>query len=203
MAGAHSRKASEPEKKRVGRKRAVATTGTGKRKSAGPTSRKRILVLDGTFSIEEIEVKSTSRRKAAKTKKKTSKKVGKKESCTAKRAAKPKTAKKRAPAKPGPVVLESSPCIRTIVVLRETLAQVHGEASPVVIDASKVESIDTAALQLLVAFAKSRREQSRDVDLLDPSTVFCETATLLNLSEPLGIGGDVVTEEDDGLLPVF
>ena len=188
MARVNSRKASKP----------------GNRKIAGPTSGKRIVMLEGTFSIKEIEVKSPSRRKAAKTKKKTAKKLGKKVARTAKRAAKAKTAKKRVTAKPGPVVLECSHSIRTITALRETLAQVHGEASAVVVDASKVESIDTAALQLLVAFAKSRREQSRAVDWQKPSSVFCETATLLNLNEPLGIGENVMSEEeDDGLLPVF
>lgn len=150
---------------------------------------------------------SPSRRKAAKTKKKTAKKLGKKVARKAKRAAKPKTAKEPATAKaakPGPVVLECSPSIRTITALRETLAQVYGEASPVVVDASKVESIDTAALQLLVAFAKSRRDQSRAVDWQTPSSAFCETATLLNLHEPLGIGESAMNEEeDDGLLPVF
>ncbi len=188
MARANSTKASKP----------------GNRKIAGPTSGKRIVMLEGTFSIKEIEVKSPSRRKAAKTKKKTAKKLGKKVARTAKRAAKAKTAKKRVTAKPGPVVLECSPSIRTITALRETLAQVHGEASAVVVDASKVESIDTAALQLLVAFAKSRREQSRAVDWQTPSSAFCETATLLNLNEPRGIGENVMNEEeDDGLLPVF
>ena len=183
MAGARSRRASEPGKKRV--------------------HRKRLVVLDGTFSIEEIEVKSTSRRKAAKTKKKTGKKVAKKVACTVKRAGKPKAAKKQATAKSGPVVLESSPCIKTITVLKETLGQVHDRDSAVVIDASNVESIDTAALQLMVAFANSRRAQSRAVEWRDPSSVFCETAALLNLNQPLGIGEDDVTEEDDGLLPGF
>lgn len=174
------------------------------RKVAGPTSGKRIVMLEGTFSIKEIEVKSPSRRKAAKTKKKTAKKLGKKGARTAKRAVKPKTVKKRVTAKPGPVVLESSPSIRTITALRETLAQVHSDASAVVVDVSKVESIDTAALQLLVAFAKSRRDQSRAVDWQTPSSAFCETATLLNLHEPLGIGENAMDEEeDDGLLPVF
>ena len=118
-------------------------------------------MLDGTFSIEEIEVKGRSRRKAAKTtKKKAGKKAAKKVARTAdrpktnkrvtgsvKRAAKPKTNKKvagsvkpisepktcekPATAELGPVVLASAPGIKTIAEFKDALREAHSATSPV------------------------------------------------------------------------
>ena len=212
MAGGRSGKASKPGKKRVGRKDARATP------------RKRTVVLDGIFSIEEIEVKGTSRRKAAKPAKKkavpkksaspkkrasakkkatATKKVGQKVAARAKPAVKRKTARKTAATKPGLIVLVGSPGIKTVAELQDTLAKAHGGASAVVVDASVVESIDTAALQLLVAFTNSIREQSRTIEWKEPSSEFREMAELVDLSRGLGIDDSVVAEEDDGLCPVF
>ena len=72
-----------------------------------------------------------------------------------------------------------------------------------IVDASKVESIDTAALQLLVAFANSVRAQSRTVEWEEPSIVFREMTDLADLTQGLGIDDGTVIEEDDGLCPVF
>ena len=81
----------------------------------------------------------------------------------------------------------------------------HSEygASAVVVDASGVESIDTAALQLLVAFTNAIREQSRTIEWKEPSSEFRAMAELADLSRGLGIDDHVITEDDDGLCPVF
>ena len=200
MAGGRSRKASKPGDKRVGKKAA----------------RKRTVVLDGTFSIDEIEKKGTSPRKAARTSKKrankrvapTDKQTAKskneqKAARTTKRPARQKTSKKPAAAESGSVVLASQPGIKNIAELKEALTAAHSAVSAVTIDAGKVESIDTAALQLLVAFANSVRGQSRAVEWTEPSAVFCELADLADLGQRLGIGEGSIAEEDDGLCPVF
>ncbi len=111
--------------------------------------------------------------------------------------------KKPAAAESGSVVLASKPGIKNIAELKESLAAAHCATSAVTVDVGKVESIDTAALQLLVAFANSVREQSRTVEWREPSTVFCEMANLADLSQCLGIGQGSIAEEDDGLCPVF
>jgi len=160
-------------------------------------ARQRTVVLDGTFSIEEIKVKGSSRRKTARATK------NKNKAANAKRTARRKAGQKPPAVKLGPVVLASRLNIKNIAELKESLLAAYDADSTVVVDAGAVESIDTAALQLLVAFASSRRERSRAVEWHQPSSVFCEAAKMLDLRVPLGIGAGDVTKEDDGLLPVF
>lgn len=171
---------------------------------AGERSRKalkqRTLVLHGTFSIDEIEERGTSCRKAART---TKKKAGKKVARTAKRPARPKPSKKAAAAESGPVILANQPGIKNIAELKDTLTAALSSGSAITIDAGKVESIDIAALQLLVAFVNSAREQSRSFEWKEPSTAFCDMANLADLSRCLGIGDGCIAEEDDILCPVF
>ena len=77
----------------------------------------------------------------------------------------------------------------------------------VVIDAGYVESIDTAGLQLLAAFANSVRAQSRTVEWKNPTPEFCELADLLDLSESLGTANTAPApapaDDFDDLCPVF
>ena len=181
-------------------------------------TRKRTVVLNGTFSIEEIDVKNKSRRKASKTSgrkvgKATGKKVARKKAAGKKAAKKAARAGKRSstrskrkkPTKTdaGTVVLATHPGIKNTAEIKDQLAAAHSASSEVVVDAGKVESIDTAALQLLVAFANSMRKESRTLEWRQTSTVFCEMADLLGLRESLGIVGASASEEDDGLCPVF
>lgn len=195
MADGRSRKASKP-----GAKQQVSRKAAGTRQATRATARKRTVVLDGTFSIDEIEEQGTSRRRAAKP---AEKKPAKQATRTAKRAARPKARKKPAVAELGPVVLASQPGIKNIAELKEQLTAALGSGSAVTVDAAKVESIDTAALQLLVAFANSVRERSGTVEWKQPSTVFREMADLADLSRCLGIGEGSIADEDDGLCPVF
>jgi len=109
---------------------------------------------------------------------------------------------KAAKCKSGPVVLDSNPGIQNIAQLREQLVVAHNATSDVVIDAGKVESIDTATLQLLSAFANSVRGQSLTIEWSGLSDVFRDMADLADLSRCLGIGDGCAVEDDD-LCPVF
>lgn len=55
------------------------------------------------------------------------------------------------------------------------------------IDASAVEMIDTAILQLLLAVTNKVRTSKHEVHWLNPSDIFISNVTLLGLSESLGL----------------
>lgn len=55
------------------------------------------------------------------------------------------------------------------------------------IDAGQVHMIDTAGLQLLLAFVVELKNQNRSVKWLNVSPAFKETAELLGLTAPLGM----------------
>lgn len=222
MAGGRSSKKAGPGSKRASSKKAGATSGSRKRNAATTQSMKRTVVLEGIFSIEEIEVTAASGRKTAKaTKKKATpkKRARKKVASGAKRVAKPQkekkvarenkpaaksaTSKKTAITGLDPVVLDNQPSIKNIAELKDQLTVAHNAEAAVVVDAGNVDSIDTAALQLLVAFANSVRKQSRTIEWRQPSSAFREMAELVDLSQCMGIDDNAVTEEDDGLCPVF
>ena len=211
---------------------AGAIPNTDERSDAGVAARKRTLVLEGTFSIEEIDVSSTSRKTAAaKSRKKTGKKAVRKKAPAKKTAARTTARKKqvrkkaggtkkvarkaprRAAAKPGgdkaassgqracSIVLDSRPDIKTIDELSKELGAALAADGEVVVEAAGVETIDTAALQLLVAFANSVRANSRSIRWNDASPALRELAELTDLASALGFEG--APDEDDGLLPVF
>ncbi len=215
MAGGRSSKTAGPGRKRASSKKAGATSGSRQRNAATTQSMKRTVVLEGIFSIEEIEVTAASGRKTAKAtkkkatpKKKARKKVAKpqKEKKVAsknKPVAKSATSKKSAIAGLDPVVLDNQPGIKNIAELKDQLTVAHNAEAAVVVDAGNVDSIDTAALQLLVAFANSVRKQSRTIEWRQPSNAFRDMAELVDLSQCMGIDDNAVTEEDDGLCPVF
>ncbi len=107
----------------------------------------------------------------------------------------------------GTVTLAHRPSIKDIAGLKQRLAAACEQNSTIVVDAEKVESIDTAALQLLAAFVNSIGQQANRIEWKNPSVIFCEMADLLDLSEHLGIGvgisGDSAGSTDDELCPVF
>lgn len=63
--------------------------------------------------------------------------------------------------------------------LRDELANRLGEAGTVKIDASDVERIHTAALQLFCLFCRDRRRDGHDVEFLHPSESLRNAAALL------------------------
>ncbi len=167
---------------------------------------RRTVVLDGTFSIEEIEVTATTGRKATKPSRKKAvpkKKATAKKSVSRKRAKKSGKNEKPEVAGPSSVVLDDRPGIKNILELKEQLTTAFDAGGTVVVDAHNVESIDTTALQLLVAFANSVHKQSRTLQWVEPSGVFREMADLADLSRCLGVGDCTVAEDIDDLCPVF
>ena len=102
----------------------------------------------------------------------------------------------------GPLQLEKKTRIETLPMLIERLGELCDEPDRVSIDAASVESIDTASLQVLAAFANTRRNKSRSVEWSAPSEVFCETVRLLDLTCVLQITA-VPDEEEAELCPVF
>ena len=100
------------------------------------------------------------------------------------------------------VVLASQADIRAISECRDRLQQALTAEGLVTIDASEVESVDTATLQMLIAFRNTLRKRAVSVVWNKPSDVFRDMASLANLSDYLGLG-DEAEIEDDGLCPVF
>lgn len=68
-------------------------------------------------------------------------------------------------------------------VLSEGLSKLLKNTATLVLDASQVESVDTAALQLLVGFARERTE----LYWKSPSEAFLNAASLLDLDQHLGL----------------
>ena len=90
--------------------------------------------------------------------------------------------------KPDGVLRLPAQCtIRDAALLLERLLQHLEPAAPVYIEASQVERIDTAALQLLVAFVQDRKAEGRAVVWLDCSEALVRAARTLGLSRDLAL----------------
>jgi phospholipid transport system transporter-binding protein len=66
------------------------------------------------------------------------------------------------------------------------LNSVLAHAKPVALDASRVERVDTAALQLLAAFCRTAREAGLALRWRDASPALREAAAMLGLHDALG-----------------
>jgi ABC-type transporter Mla MlaB component len=89
----------------------------------------------------------------------------------------------------GAVALPVECAIASVPELRDRLLKRLTHAGNVQIDASAVQRIDTAALQVLAAFARDRREGSLPVEWLGVPGCLTEAATLLDLTDVLGLQG--------------
>jgi anti-anti-sigma regulatory factor len=118
-----------------------------------------------------------------------------------------KTTKKKATVESAPVILSDRPCIKVIGELKDSLISARAAGAPIMIDASQVEGIDAATLQLLVAFVNSIRERALAIEWTGSSDAFRGMADLCDLSRHLGLAleppdtADV--ESADELCPVF
>ena len=137
-------------------------------------------------NIVPTKKKTTTTRKAPAVRKK---KVSRKKAAPRKRA----SAKKATPAstvnKPiatHSLTLDSVVVINNAGSLYQTLAEIDDD-SDVTIDASAVEMIDTAVLQLLFAFTRKVQAGNHRVSWKNPSDEFISRADLLGLSQHLGI----------------
>ncbi len=68
------------------------------------------------------------------------------------------------------------------------LRELDGRAE-VVVDGSRVERVDAAALQVLAAFSATLRHQGGQITWQRPSASLCEGVTLTGLGELLGLEG--------------
>jgi anti-anti-sigma regulatory factor len=90
--------------------------------------------------------------------------------------------------KPDRVLRLPAQCtIRDAALLLEQLMLHVEHSEPVYIDAAQVERIDTAALQLLVAFLQDRKAEQRAVVWLDCSEAMVRAARALGLSRDLAL----------------
>ncbi len=103
----------------------------------------------------------------------------------------------------GPIVLNRKLGIADVEDLSGLLAPVLDTEQEIVVDASAVESIDIAALQVLVAFVNSATGHSRSVRWLCDSGVLRAMASLADIEHLLKLDETDESLEDDGLCPVF
>lgn len=71
--------------------------------------------------------------------------------------------------------------------LRDRLLALLEKRDPVVLNASAVQHIDTAAMQILAAFMCQARTDKIKVTWKQPSDSMCDSARLLGLSELLDL----------------
>jgi len=128
--------------------------------------------------------KTTSIKKAPAARKKT---AVKKKRAAAKKTARNTRAKSAAGKKPltHTLTLDSVAVINNAKALYEELGKVTN--TDINIDASAVEMIDTAIMQLLYAFVIKVTSNSHKVNWINPSDEFISRASLLGLSRNMGI----------------
>lgn len=85
------------------------------------------------------------------------------------------------------IVLDPVLIINNAKNLSLELRKLLQSSNDITIDASAVEMIDTAILQLLLAITIKIKSAKHEVHWLNPSATFISTANLLGLSKPLGI----------------
>lgn len=85
------------------------------------------------------------------------------------------------------IVLEPVLVIDNVKILYEKFNFVIQKKSNVIIDASAIKMIDTAMLQLLIAFVRKLQSQGVKILWSKPSDELLSRAKLLNLKEHLGI----------------
>ena len=83
----------------------------------------------------------------------------------------------------------TSPTIRTINSLQTELAERLDESGPVQIDATAVDRVDTAGLQLLAAFIRDLRAEARTVEWVGCSDALQKAAQALGLHAALCLPG--------------
>jgi len=122
----------------------------------------------------------------SKTTKTTKKKVAKKKTSAAKKAAKTKTEK---PLRENKQTLNLDPVlvINNAKALSGDLEKLIKSNEDINIDASAVEMVDTAILQLLLTMTIKIKSSNHQVHWINPSAIFISNTSLLGMSEPLGL----------------
>lgn len=86
-----------------------------------------------------------------------------------------------------PIALPAECAIASAPQLRSGLLKHLTDARTVQIDASGVQRIDTASLQVLAAFARDRRVGGLPVEWLGVPACLAQAAALLDLTDALGL----------------
>ena len=86
-----------------------------------------------------------------------------------------------------PVSLPSECVIACAADLRTALLKRVSDSGNVQLDASAVQRVDTASLQVLAAFVRDRRAGSLPLEWLGVPACLLEAATLLDLTNALGL----------------
>jgi anti-anti-sigma regulatory factor len=112
------------------------------------------------------------------------KKVIKKKSGTARSSSnkKNKAIKSAASFKLEPILV-----INNARALSQELNRFIENSDEINIDASAVEMIDTAVLQVLLAIANKARSEKREIHWIAPSDIFLSNISLLGISRQIGI----------------
>ncbi len=90
------------------------------------------------------------------------------------------------------LVLASSCTVKDAAGLKIALCGLLQATQCVLLDASNVERIDTAALQLLFAFVRDRRAGGLEVSWQGSSAALLDAADLLDMRVQLGLGAAAV-----------
>lgn len=128
--------------------------------------------------------KTVAKKAPAVRKKRASKKKAAPKKKVAKRASTAASATKQASIQT--LTLDSVAVINNAKSLYQDFSQIAGNTD-INIDASAVEMIDTAVLQMLFAFVMKIRANNHKVNWIKPSDEFVSRATLLGLSQHMGI----------------
>lgn len=87
----------------------------------------------------------------------------------------------------GPLVLDADCLLESANELRKELLLRLERTAPISIDASEVERIDTASLQVLVAFTRDCKAAGRAIEWTGVAPALADSARLLDLSSALGL----------------
>lgn len=112
--------------------------------------------------------------------------VAKKKSSPAKSVAKKKVAKKKS-VKQQALKLDPVLVINNAKALSKDLNKLLKNNEDINIDASKVEMVDTAILQLLLAITLELKSKQHQVHWIKPSPIFISNASLLGINNQLGL----------------
>lgn len=130
---------------------------------------------------QKASKKKTVTAKAAIKKNAPKKKAAKKASKKTQKKTEPKTLPNKT------MMLNPVLVINNAKSLSQDFTQLLQNSGDISIDASAVEMIDTAILQLLLAVTIKVRTSKHEVHWLNPSDTFISNVTLLGLSESLGL----------------
>lgn len=85
------------------------------------------------------------------------------------------------------VALASNASVKDAVALKDSLCAVANADEPVVLDASSVERVDTATIQLLCVFVRERMARNQTVVWQNASAAMLEAARLLGVQTLLAL----------------